>query len=133
MEELKPCPFCGSEIVESVYEGLDPHGTHFAFVYCGHCKAYGPYGTGSSMAAAIEDAKGKWNGRDGRTCRNVYEERVHPMDQCDNGFMCSECGEAVQDCEHYAVTGTWNYCPACGARVVGGSGRDPKGEEGCRG
>ena len=55
-----------------------------------------------------------------RTCRNVYEERVHPMDQCDNGFMCSECGNVVQDYEHYAITGVFNYCPNCGAKVVEG-------------
>lgn len=55
-----------------------------------------------------------------RTCRNVYEERVHPGFQCDNGFMCSACGSTVEDYEHYAITGTFNYCPACGARVMKG-------------
>lgn len=133
MEELKPCPFCGSNIVEAVYEDPDPHGRHFAFVRCENCRADGPYGVGHSKVGAIEDAEGEWNRRDGRTCRNVYEERVHPMVQCNNGFMCSECGETVQDCEHYEVTGAWNYCPGCVARVVGWSGRNPEGKEAGRG
>ena len=53
-----------------------------------------------------------------RTCRNVYKETRHEMYQCDNGFECSECGDVVEDFEHYKVTGTFNFCPNCGARVV---------------
>ena len=53
------------------------------------------------------------------TCRNVYEERIHPGLQCDNGFMCSECGGVVEDDDHYAIEGEFNYCPRCGRKVVG--------------
>lgn len=51
------------------------------------------------------------------TCRNVYpnDEDHH----CDNGFRCSVCGDTVEDCENYRVSGTWNYCPKCRAKVVG--------------
>lgn len=38
---------------------------------------------------------------------------------CDNGFRCSVCGDTVEDCENYRVSGTWNYCPKCRAKVVG--------------
>ena len=52
---------------------------------------------------------------DRETCRNVYNERE--MGACDNGFECSVCGNRVEDYEHYAVTGEFNYCSECG-RVV---------------
>ena len=52
---------------------------------------------------------------DRETCRNVYNERE--MGACDNGFECSVCGNRVEDYEHYAVKGVFNYCPECG-RVV---------------
>lgn len=53
-----------------------------------------------------------------RTCHNVYKETRHEMYQCDNGFECSECGDVVEDFDHYKVTGTFNFCPNCGAKVV---------------
>lgn len=51
------------------------------------------------------------------TCRNVYPNNEDH--HCDNGFMCSACGDIVEDCENYRVLGTWNYCPKCRAKVVG--------------
>lgn len=53
----------------------------------------------------------------GGTCRNVYPNNEDH--HCDNGFRCSACGDTVEDCENYRVSGTWNYCPKCGAKVVG--------------
>ena len=49
------------------------------------------------------------------TCRNVYDE--HEMGACANGFECSVCGNRVDDFEHCCITGTFNYCPECGAEV----------------
>lgn len=51
------------------------------------------------------------------TCRNVYPNNEDH--HCDNGFRCSACGDTVEDCENYRVSGTWNYCPKCRAKVVG--------------
>ena len=50
------------------------------------------------------------------TCRNVYDE--YAMGSCDNGFECSVCGNRVEDYEHYAVKGFFNYCSKCGRKVV---------------
>lgn len=50
------------------------------------------------------------------TCRNVYDGEA--MGACDNGFECSVCGNRVEDYEHYAVTGEFNYCSKCGRKVV---------------
>lgn len=49
-------------------------------------------------------------------CENVYDE--NEMGACDNGFECSVCGCRVEDEEHYYVSGTWNFCPQCGRKVV---------------
>lgn len=51
------------------------------------------------------------------TCRNVYPNNEDH--HCDNGFRCSVCGDTFEDCENYRVSGTWNYCPKCRAKVVG--------------
>lgn len=49
-------------------------------------------------------------------CENVYDE--NEMGACDNGFECSVCGCRVEDEDHYHVSGTWNFCPQCGRKVV---------------
>ena len=49
-------------------------------------------------------------------CENAYDGSV--QDSCDNGFECSVCGCKVEDEEHDHVSGTWNYCPCCGRKVV---------------
>lgn len=50
------------------------------------------------------------------TCRNVYDEKDGLKTV--NGFQCSECGDVVEDAEGYYISGTFNYCPCCGAEVV---------------
>lgn len=49
-------------------------------------------------------------------CENVYDDSE--CGSCDNGFECSVCGCRVEDEEHYHVSGTWNWCPQCGRKVV---------------
>ena len=46
------------------------------------------------------------------TCKNIYAETV-TVRACENGFMCSKCGNVIEDCEGYYVNGTFNYCSKC--------------------
>lgn len=77
-----------------------------------------------NLAAITKSEDDSWRGVmrrladliDRPTCRNVYDE--YEMGACANGFECSVCGNRVEDFEHYCITGTFNYCPECGAEVV---------------
>lgn len=97
-EELRPCPFCGGEA--AIYE---PLATSFWFVRCSDgdtCSTCGP--DRETRSAAIE----AWNTRAERTCR--YE----PTNRCTH--VCTSCGREVETL-HLG----YNYCPNCGAKVVG--------------
>ena len=77
-----------------------------------------------NLAAITKAEDGSWRGVmrrladliDRPTCRNVYDE--NDMRACENGFKCSECGNCVEDLEHYCITGTFNCCPKCEREVV---------------
>lgn len=49
---------------------------------------------------------------DEQTCRNVYRGTSK------NGFECSVCGDRVEDADKYDISGTFNFCPCCGRKVV---------------
>lgn len=49
-------------------------------------------------------------------CGNVHDG--NEMGACDDGFECSVCGCRVEDEGHCRVSGTWNFCPQCGRKVV---------------
>lgn len=59
-EELKPCPFCGSEdlivLCDDKIFGYY-HVQEGTYVHCNNCKAQGPY--------VGEDAETAWNNRNG--------------------------------------------------------------------
>lgn len=40
-------------------------------------------------------------------------------EDCSNGWMCSECGDEWSPTDAKMIFG-FNYCPNCGARMVGG-------------
>ena len=98
MEELKPCPFCGGEaqIVSKPYE------PKFC-VGCDDDTCLGFSGLGWLYDSGQEAAEA-WNLRAERTCRWELVEGT---------LFATECGEAF----HRVVPD--NYCPNCGAKVLG--------------
>lgn len=100
MTELKPCPFCGGE-AHVFHDSLRPQETYPCRVYCDNCWAeVDSYSTEAEAIAA-------WNTRAERTCENL---RQHGY----NYLECSLCGE-----KSYQGDKVFDYCPNCGARVVG--------------
>ena len=106
MSELKLCPFCGGEAEMLTAESMN--GGYLFGIMCNDCRSRGDvYDT---EAEAIE----AWNTRAERTCHRVdvngYSFR----------FECSLCGYVaiVQNCET-RLDELPNYCPNCGAKVVG--------------
>lgn len=94
MNELKPCPFCGSENV-----GIS--------LWLGHCcvTCRGCLG-GIAPAPDLtkEDAVAAWNRR--------ADEKVGKWTEiADSVFECSEC-----ECCDYEAS---KYCPNCGAKMEG--------------
>lgn len=101
MEELRPCPFCGSDHVDLICMGTredDPH-----VVECDDCDATA---TGMDRAEAVAN----WNRRAGRTCRDFGGEEGTNGEGYD--FACPVCGWCGDVTEP-------NFCPHCGAWVEG--------------
>ncbi len=61
MENLKSCPFCGSDKIEVKY-WLEPMGQYF-FMKCDYCLAFGPRALQMLNNCAITEAKNLWNDR----------------------------------------------------------------------
>ena len=94
MEELKPCPFCGSnnQTIKNVWQT-------WRFVAC-ECKAGGV--PARDDAGAIKN----WNTRAERTCTLITEDGNNTW------HLCTAC-----DADFY-MGHKPTYCPNCGAKVV---------------
>lgn len=92
---LEPCPFCGGEAEMLTAESM--HGGYLFGIMCNDCRSRGD--VFDTEAEAIQ----AWNTRAERTCKNMWGV----------GFLCSRCGTAVSGLN------TINYCPNCGAKVIG--------------
>lgn len=114
MTDLKPCPFCGGEArfhpysagarLAAAREGMQL----VAMVECSSCGAMTSFDDG---AIPTEDrARSLWNRRAERTCRVVSAKECGGIGYAPG---CSECGWQMADSMWH------NYCPNCGARVIG--------------
>lgn len=111
-DELKPCPFCGSEAKlweypQALHTHINPKKTTYYKAKCMNpdCNVWHP--SWDDQQVAID----RWNTRAERTCKME-------LNQLAGMYQCSECGE-------YSVTAAWqkkqghlNWCAKCGAKVV---------------
>ena len=116
MSELLPCPFCGGEAV--FHDSLRPPETYPCRVYCDNCWAeVGGYSTEAEAIAAWNARTDDYN-RAAEYWQRMYEQTFAERTCYDTGenewhFVCSACGYEQNGYE------CWNYCPSCGAKVVG--------------
>lgn len=99
--ELLPCPFCGG--VPEMMTSSDG----FTSIGCMGHSVFGVMIQAGTEAEAVED----WNTRAERTCREVM------VDKFFRG--CSECGYMWEYMYGIGKRVRPNYCPNCGAWVVG--------------
>lgn len=111
MTELLPCPFCGGE---ATVERMGHNG--YYFVACAGLNC-----CDSALADTEAEAITAWNTRAERTCKNVNEWRDenYVLHRDARIFKCSECGFKADDFYGDDEQSFPNYCPNCGAKVVG--------------
>lgn len=113
MSELLTCPFCGGEAVLHPTYDMDTGAVDGWFAWCdnGTCECKPETGQFFTEAEAIA----AWNTRAERTCKAIARQTPTGTTK---GYICSDCGKTLA-----ASVGLYpeipNYCPNCGAKVVG--------------
>lgn len=110
MSELLPCPFCGGEARIFHFSSAIRDEVWRAVCDKPFC-AQGPDGYTEAEAIAA------WNTRAERTCKWELEHSGTLYDK----WRCSKCGYLFVEprCDQGYTDLEPNYCPWCGAKVVG--------------
>lgn len=110
-QELKPCPFCGSEAAlwefpQATHTYINPKKTTYYKAKCMNpdCNVWHP--SWDDPQVAID----RWNTRAERTCKWSYEDYHDEA----NNIWSTECGERYS----WEAYGHPKHCPGCGAKVV---------------
>ena len=106
-ETLKPCPFCGGE--------AHTYKNNLWHVGCEHA-----HNNCVTMSAFVTEAEAiaAWNARAERTCRNKARYGNFKCDVCNAFLQLTDFDEEPMLTVN-GVGHTPNYCPNCGAKVVG--------------
>lgn len=115
MTKLLPCPFCGGEAELHPTYDMDTGEMDGYFVICRNknCTVWPETDEYLTEAEAIA----AWNTRAERTCE-MRADGAH----CMNGvefYECRSCGEYACVPTAMGKSEPPNYCPNCGAKVVG--------------
>ena len=100
---LKPCPFCGAS-AEVCEGGINGRMRVYGFVEHKDGCFFLADGLPTKYQHIMESEFDTWNTRAERTCKLT-------LDGTDGNFGCSECLENIPPLS--------NFCPNCGAKVVG--------------
>lgn len=137
-DELKPCPFCGSESAPHVTDCIETMVCHniaecddetLFWVTCSVLR--GGCGAEAGYVRTKSEAVSAWNARAERECRFALEEDREALaekaacgpgefvtqDMPDLLWTCSACGEQYENGLD-ALPGWLRHCPNCGAKVV---------------
>jgi len=112
---LLPCPFCGGEYAQVRYMGgkwQEP--SAFDSGYRGECCDCGAITAACDTEA---EAIAAWNARAERTCEMELTE-LSSGSAYHDVWLCSACGEQVEQHTVMGKSEPPRYCPNCGARVV---------------
>lgn len=116
MSDLKPCPFCGGEATGYEWsddDEIDEGEPHAQDAYCAVAVDHKDdcllkVGEFYMWIAATEEEASKiWNTRVEHTCKMTRLMSVGRTD-----FVCDQC-------DHCTCYTKPNFCPTCGAKVVG--------------
>lgn len=109
MEELKPCPFCGSE-TEVCEGGINGKMRVYGLVEHKDGCFFLADGLTVKYQHVMESEFAAWNTRAERTCKNVSSRQTP--------WKCSACGGEWFHGWNFEPL-EFRYCPDCGAKVVG--------------
>ena len=101
-DELKPCPFCGSENIHL----YNSHAAKYR-QYTVKCKKCGARMMKSTIAESIL----AWNKRDVKVAKVRNQSEVRVSISSDFGYS-GHCG----NCDYF-VYDAYDYCPCCGYRL----------------
>lgn len=110
MSELLPCPFCGGEAEVLTAESM--HGGYLFGIMCNDCRSRGDVYDNEAEAIAT------WNTRAERTCKVAACYDTAYVDSCGSNaewYFAFTCGDEL----YWDEPEPPNYCPNCGAKVVG--------------
>nr|DAE63979.1 MAG TPA: restriction alleviation protein [Caudoviricetes sp.] len=111
-DELKPCPHCkNARNIKLVEYRPNCSGA----VVCGQCGARGPKAKNDHKRSWKEKAIEGWNTRAERTCHMTMCDDDGDLPAYYRAYRCDACGE-VHNRNKYDY---FNFCPNCGAKVVG--------------
>ena len=120
---MEPCPFCGNSFYKGYKERLTADyipesGGYLCVILCGCTTTV--YGYGRTEEEAIRDAVKRWNTRGGyceRTCKVEHVKSGTLYDVWRYTCCGYEHSESRTDAGASEIP--LNFCPDCGARVVG--------------
>lgn len=116
--ELKPCPFCGEKVAWREYSlfakriAIEKGLPLVPMIRCESCGAMVSFDP-------IEDPEPNYNKEAAGTLWNMRCERTCKLQDDDSEPASLVCSSCRATCAITWIAGEWNYCPNCGAEVVG--------------